>query len=106
MQTNDSLYQWRTDELLANHFRVDVSNQTGQPVDLIVALSPEASALGVELVMPSNPIHLEDSAAATADFLLRFPQEILKSGSKRVSLFFHHGDHIELQEVTLVGPST
>lgn len=104
LRANDTPYQLISGELVANHFRVDVSNQTGQPVDLIVALSPEAKALGVELVMPLNPIHLEDSADARADFFLRFPTEILESGSKKVSILFHHGDHIELQEVTLVGP--
>lgn len=99
----ESLATPRGPEIL-NHFRLELSNQTGSAQTLRLSLSPEATSLGVTLVMPVNPLPLADGAAQRADFFLRIPQSALEHGSLKIWLQASAESVREELEVSLVGP--
>ncbi len=90
--------------LILNHFLVDLSNQTGKSEMVEFSLSPETQKLGVELVMPRNPLPLAEDATARADFFLRFPQGVLRQGVKKIFFLLRSKQGPRELEVTLVGP--
>jgi cytochrome c oxidase accessory protein FixG len=107
VRAQDSPYQrlpTATGEVIVNHFRLHLSNQTGDAVRAELILPPELKALGVALVMPLNPVQLDDGANTRADFFLRFPPAVLDKGSRKISLPLVHGNATSNQELTLVGP--
>jgi cytochrome c oxidase accessory protein FixG len=109
VRAHDTPYQrlpTASGEVIVNHFRLNLSNQTGGPVRAELTLPPELRAGGLELVMPLNPVNLEDGASTRADFFLRFPATLLEKGSRKISLPLLHGNAILKQELTLVGPET
>jgi cytochrome c oxidase accessory protein FixG len=89
--------------LVLNHFRVDLSNQTGAAQQVQFSLAdPEP---GLELVMPMNPLQLDDRAAQKADFFVRFPPTLLKNGARRIFLKMTYPHNEKKLEVPLVGPN-
>lgn len=89
--------------LVLNHFRVDLSNQTGAAQKVIFSLVETEP--GLELVMPMNPLILEDRAAQKADFFVRFPAGLLKNGGRKVFLKMSYPANERKLEVPLVGPN-
>jgi len=85
-----------------NHFRLDLSNQTGSDTTLAFSLAEEPA--GVELVFPLNPLPLREAEAKRVDFFVRFPPELLEKGSRRVLLKASGGGSERFLEVRLVGP--
>lgn len=92
-------------ELIVNHFRLNLSNQMGAAAQVVVSLPPESAKDQVQLVMPLNPISLEDGASFRADFFIRFPASALEQGSRKIQLRLQHGRELINQEITLVGPN-
>lgn len=89
--------------LVLNHFRLDLSNQTGSAQEL--AFSIEEPSAGLELVMPMNPLVLEDRGVQKADFFLRFPPAFLRNGAKKIILKMKSPLNERKLEVPLVGPN-
>jgi cytochrome c oxidase accessory protein FixG len=88
-------------ELVINHFRLDISNQTRSATSLTLSSSEN----GLELVMPMSPLNLPDGAHTRADFFLRFPATLLVQGERKVQLMAQSPEGIQTLEVTLVGPN-
>ena len=93
--------------IVVNHFQLDLSNQTDSPTVLNFTLPQESKDLGIELVMPTNPVSLKTDANQRADFFVRFPPSILIKGSKKIMLHMTAADGLErTYEVNLVGPNS
>ena len=92
-------------ELIVNHFRLNLSNQLGAAAKVEVSLPEELGRDGIQLVMPLNPISLEDGASFRADFFVRFPAGALQQGSRNIQLRLRHDAEQRSQEITLVGPN-
>lgn len=88
---------------VVNHFRLEISNQTGSAQKLALSLGGDATASGISLIMPVNPLTLSDNAARRADFFVRFPQAAVR-GARKVILHWESGAVKRDLEVTLVGP--
>lgn len=84
-----------------NHFRLDLSNQTGHSETVALSLPPPA---GTTLVMPQNPVTLPDGATQKIDFFIRFPRKLLEHGQLKRTLELKTGEGVRTLEVTLVGP--
>jgi cytochrome c oxidase accessory protein FixG len=103
LRAKDSPYQLTpgpAGDLVINHFRLDLSNQTGTRKVVLLRSSAEE----VELVMPLNPVTLESGQRTRTDFFLRFPLAILKDGSFTATVKMEDGGQERILEVTLVGP--
>jgi cytochrome c oxidase accessory protein FixG len=87
---------------VVNHFRLEISNQTGSAQSLRLSLPADVGE--ISLVMPVNPLPLKDNAAQRADFFLRFPPRALVRGSRKILLHWEAGEMKRDLEVTLVGP--
>ena len=88
---------------VVNHFRLELSNQTGVEHQLALSLADDLQAAGVTLIMPMNPLTLKVGAAQRADFFLRFPQKAVPGARKGLLQWESDGMKRTL-EVTLVGP--
>lgn len=92
------------DEIIVNHFHLEIFNQTGRDILLNVRLPEEWEKMKMSLVMPSNPVQLKDSASQRADFFVKFPASALNKGSKNIPLLIESQTGNKKLEVPLVGP--
>ena len=91
---------------VTNHFRLELSNQSGQLKSLrFSSLDPM-----VELVTAIQPYPLQDNQVTRADVFFRFPKTTLSNGQKTFRILIQDaefkaesGFKVE-KEVTLVGP--
>ncbi|MGZ3653242.1 MAG: cytochrome c oxidase accessory protein CcoG [Bdellovibrionota bacterium] len=90
---------------VVNHFRLELSNQTGSTQTLTLSIDESAKVSGIELITATNPISLADSAAERADFFVRFPLSTLVHGARKISIRWNTGTQNRELEVTLVGPN-
>jgi cytochrome c oxidase accessory protein FixG len=90
--------------MVVNHFRLDLSNQTGRTQVLTLQLGQPELDAKFSLAMAMNPITLPDSAKQRVDFFLKFPASALQHGSRKLTLFLSHEAEKREIEVTLVGP--
>jgi cytochrome c oxidase accessory protein FixG len=105
LRASDSPYQIvseGSERLVVNHFRLDISNQTGSPVRIFAELGPDTKAA---LVMPLNPIALGEGGTARADFFLKLPAALVQ-GRKTIPMTLRYEGGTKNLEVTLVGPGT
>ncbi len=90
-------------ERVVNHFRLDISNQTGGEVKFEI-LAPEDARL--ELIFPQNPLTVNEEAHSRHDFFIRYEKSILENGNKLIYLKARkNGETLQL-EVPLVGPNS
>ncbi len=90
-------------ERVVNHFRLDISNQTGGEVRFEILAPADPS---VELIFPQNPLAVNEEAHIRQDFFIRYEQSILQNGNKLLQLkALKNGEPI-LLEVPLVGPNS
>jgi cytochrome c oxidase accessory protein FixG len=92
-----------TGEKIINHFRLDLSNQTGADVNFEI-LRPENSE--VELIMPQNPVLVPQEAHLRLDFFLRYSRGILENGTKKFKIKVKRNEIEQTLEVPLVGPNS
>ena len=107
LRAKDAPYQVIPNEggaMVTNHFRLEISNQTGKSQEIRLALKDAELSAGFALIMPMNPITLPDSAAQRLDFFLRFPLGALQHGSRKIELQLHSETGAKVLEVVLVGP--
>jgi cytochrome c oxidase accessory protein FixG len=96
------IVQQGTSSLVVNHFRIDLSNQTGGEISVNFSL---ADAEKASLIFPQNPLNLSVNANQRADFFVRFPPGILINGSKKVILEVQFKEQKREMELSLVGPN-
>lgn len=87
-------------KLVVNHFRIDLSNQTGTDHKLSFELVDK----NLTLVMPMNPLLLKDRAAQAVDFFVQAPESSLTRGAYKTKIRLNYGTESRELEVTLVGP--
>ncbi len=116
LRAKESPYTLQTTEagevFVLNHFKIELSNQSGALHQIIFELHPEESSLGVSLVTALKPFPLKDGDLTRADVFARFPKNVLSNGQRKVRLKVQDqntqtGQIILIEkEMTLVGPFT
>ncbi len=94
------------EEIVVNHFHLELSNQTGTQEQITVALPDSIHSSEITLIMPMNSLNLADGAKVRADFFLRFKKSLLQNGSKKILLKVRSSHGEREAEVTLVGPNS
>ena len=94
-----------TQNRIVNHFRLDISNQTGRPANVSFGIAPSDFARGIELIFPMNPLNLADSASRRVDFFVRFSRDNLNNGSLRIPFAVESDGRKQELELSLVGPN-
>lgn len=96
--------------MVTNHFKIELSNQSGSLHHLRFEASAEMKAAGLELITAHRPLPIEDGKVMRADLFIRFPKSFLETGARKISLEVLDEDpatgirrSVE-KEVTLVGP--
>lgn len=87
---------------VVNHFHLEISNQSGQRENLQFQISQNSP--DIELVMPMNPLVVEENQNVRADFFLRSPKEKVL-GFRKVGVEMKYGTTVKKLEVTFVGPN-
>lgn len=88
---------------IVNHFRLDLSNQTGKDLELRFSINTVTVPMP-EMIFPQNPLKLPEGGNQRADFFVRFPPQILQKGSARALLRIQSTEGEKELEVSLVGP--
>ena len=92
--------------LVLNHFKVELSNQSGMPQEIDF----ESSESGVELVTAMRPFRLADGAIARVDVFARFQKSLLREGQHKTRVLIRTKAKESVKslvlekEATLVGP--
>jgi cytochrome c oxidase accessory protein FixG len=95
---------------IINHFKLELSNQSGAKHDLVFSISSPTADTGVKLITAIQPLPISDGSVIQTDIFIQFPKMNLKNGQAKVQLTIkdknEKTDHIiEIErEVTLVGP--
>ena len=93
-----------------NHFKLELSNQSGAKHDLVYTISSPQLEAAVQLITAVQPLPISDGAVIQSDVFIRFPKAILKNGQTKIHLIIKDKNDktdrtIEIEkEVTLVGP--
>ncbi len=97
--------------LFVNHYKVDLSNQSFETMNLYFQLEATEKNRGIELVMQNNPLKIEAGKTVRADLFIKFPKNILSIGKAftelRLSAASDHSKDVfdRKEKITLVGPS-
>lgn len=91
---------------IVNRFKVDLSNQSFDDVDLDLAPTPEFSTKGVQFISAGGPLHLDAGKKAATEFFVRFPKPMLSMGHAliRLDVRSNRSGRILTEELNLVGP--
>lgn len=92
-------------DLIVNHFRLDLSNQTGSALQLKFSLVSAEHEKEISMIFPQNPLALPDKASQRADFFVRFPLSALKNGTIKAHLLIRADEKHKDLEISLVGPN-
>ncbi len=89
---------------IVNHFKLDLSNQSSNALDLSFELEEKNSEF--QLILPAQPIHLEPGKNFRADLFIRFPAKQLRNGHSEIEMeIFDLSQRFHQKEkVILVGP--
>lgn len=96
--------------LVLNHFKVELSNQSGHLHNISFEADSGLTSSGLELVTALRPLPLEDGKVIRADLFIRFPKKLLINGMNKILLNVRDvdtasgKDAVFPREVTLVGP--
>lgn len=99
-----------TGDIIINHLKLELSNQSGSLHQISIELPKEVSDLGVQIVVAISPFPLPNDMLTRYDFFVKFPKSTLIHGSLKIKLNVVDEDVIgqqsttEQKEVTLVGP--
>lgn len=72
-------------EEIVNHFRVDLANQSFNPMKIVIT-APEEYADRITVVSADLPMKLEPGTQRRANLFIRFPKELLTHGAARLPL--------------------
>lgn len=96
--------------IVTNHFKIELSNQSGEDNSVSFRVSPEGLQSGVEMITAFPERLLKDGEIIHADIFFRFPKPILSQGQAKIKLLITHKatttnstSQVE-KEVVLVGP--
>lgn len=95
---------------IVNHFKVELSNQSGSLRHIRFALDESSAHESIVLVIAQSPLPLNDGQLTRADLFVRFPKTILQQGQRAVLIRVHDQnpenkqEEITTKEITLVGP--
>jgi hypothetical protein len=90
--------------LVVNHFRLDLSNQTGGETTVDFTLDEASRADSVELILPYNPLRMADRANQRVDFFVRMPRRTLNGGGRKAKLLLRSDGREREMDLSLVGP--
>jgi cytochrome c oxidase accessory protein FixG len=97
-------------EIVINHLKLELSNQTDDLHQIDVLLSQELLEKKVELVMPMRPYPIPSAHVQRADFFLKVPKSEFVNGLLKSTLTVIDRDSVTKEEkryekeVTIVGP--
>ncbi len=97
--------------LFVNHYKVDLSSQSFETMNLHFQIEEAEKNRGIELVMQNNPLPIEAGKNIRADLFIKFPKNILSVGKAftelRLSASSDHSKDVfdRKEKITLVGPS-
>jgi cytochrome c oxidase accessory protein FixG len=94
-------------EVVINHFRLHLTNQTGIDSKYTISLSDEAKSQGVKLVLAQNPLELLANRSGTFHLFIHVPSSKLKNENKLEIKFSIRGSKSNIfdREMILLGPS-
>ena len=114
LRAKDSPYTVQTLEdgtvEIMNHFRVELSNQSGAKHELLFSTPNDFSDHDLHLITAIHPYPLEDGKVVQTDVFIHFPKKLLVNGQKKTRILIqdknsNNGHVIKIEkEVTLVGP--
>lgn len=99
--------------VVLNHYKIDLSNQSAEDMEISFDLAASAQGKGIELVTPMNPVTVSPGVTFRTDVFIRFPRELLEAGSARLPVEIHTknrgegklSEDVKYEEVLrLVGP--
>lgn len=96
--------------VVLNHFKLELSNQSGRGQELIFELAAPLVAEGVQLITAIQPVTVADGKMIQSDVFIRFQKKLLVNGQRKIKILIkgknQKTDSIpEIEkEVTLVGP--
>lgn len=97
-------------DYVLNHFKLELSNQSGSLHNLEFEAEDEAEDAGVQLVVPMHPLPMPAGKVIRSDIFVRFPKSILKNGQTKIEVEIEDKDATTgmeikfIKELTLVGP--
>lgn len=116
LRAKDTPYTVQTEAdgvvVVINHFRVELSNQSGGTHDLDFSVPRNLSDAGVQIITAFRPLPLADGKVTQTDVFIRFPRTLLSNGQKLIPFLIHDTSQATektldiMKEVTLVGPFT
>ncbi len=95
---------------IVNSFKLDLLNQTFEPLLLSLGDPMKLNALGTQLVAPALPLQLQPGEARRVDLFVRFPLSQIQDGKGKIFLEIFSQSKRSSQsiashkEVSLVGP--
>lgn len=96
--------------IVINHFKLELSNQSGASQALDFRLNENLTSQGAELVTAIRPLVLLDGNVTQVDVFIRFPKTLLKNGMARIEFTVattgsENAAAVEIKkEASLVGP--
>lgn len=90
---------------IINRFKIDLSNQGFNDVELDLTPLDHDAAKGVAFVYAEKPIRLKAGKKAAVEFFVKFPKQILSSGHAKAQLNILEKNNVVItEELNLVGP--
>ncbi|MEW6057615.1 MAG: cytochrome c oxidase accessory protein CcoG [Bdellovibrionota bacterium] len=93
---------------IANRFKVELSNQTFEPIRVKLAVEG-SKAHAIEIIGAMSQLELSPGQKMTTEVFIKFDRELLSQGKAVIGVVVTRSDHSDSQvmtkeEVTLVGP--
>lgn len=116
LRAKDSPYTVQTNPdasvSVVNHFKVELSNQSGINHNLVFVVAPDVrhGDSEIQIITAQQPLSVTDGNVTQADVFVRFPKSFLKNGQEKIRMLIRDQNVsadrvIEIEkEVTLVGP--
>lgn len=96
--------------MVVNHFKLELSNQSGETHELLFQVPDSLVQQGVQLITAVQPLSLASGKLTQADLFVHFPKSLLTNGQIKIPIFVRNKTDnpeslFEVQkEATLVGP--
>lgn len=96
--------------IVVNHFKLELSNQSGATHSLQFAVSGDLTNANVQLITAQNPLVIEDGRVTQTDIFIRFPKSLLHDGQTKLGMMVRDtnsqsAETVEIsKELTVVGP--
>ncbi len=108
LRSKGELYTTQVQEdqsmMITNHFKIELSNQSGSERSLTFQMAPAPDSERVQIITARSPFRLPDGKLDHADIFFRFPPSLLKKGQRKFTIKVFDPTFQTEKEVTLVGP--